>query len=737
MGCSLGRKNDIPSVAEDIRDKYAISNELLGRGSFGQVRIAVNFSTGVVCAVKIIQRDNKVGEWSNENMFRTEVDVIRNLQHEHVIKFYEVYEDTRFLYVVMEKCDGGEVFDKIRELKRFGEGDASKIGQQMLSGLAYIHSVSVIHRDIKAENYLFKSKDAVFPLRLIDFGMAKRKRSNEHLNGLCGSPHYLSPELIGQRYQEPTDIWSFGVLMFLMLYGRYPFDGNTPEEIMRRILQGKINWTHSCALSPLALSFLKRCIEKDASKRIEARHALRHEWIVTKKHEICPTLPQEIRAAAHSVSKIRFCNGGITAINEFQAKLSEADEDFSRGRRGSRLVTQEEIEEISLKKRARSGSVFSTMGRAPTNTELDEGKSGRKQQNRLSRISSFVVGGRVSDRISRFTQLMGPLPDLQNEASAPNNGVMPANRPEEGVFGLPPGGTNLPLQPTLSVPEDKLPSALGSILSRSSSFATTASKVSGCTQECGISYRQLSPLIEVLSDQPMVVDGEVRECEAPPQRLTPNSPLSMAQGSEENEDFDRMPELVREHLRPLCSSPSVHPATSPLNWASNARANQSADNISVRCLSSNRENISARCITSNRDMHQMTGTSFIHSNSNPDNAGNLGRRMSRALLSFFNAPEDRQWSKGSFPRPSTGSINHMTEYLGNIQEEVIDDLSAEYQKLYNPTSPTLEEFPDPETPRMKNGSWDSGSFEEAPQPSQGTVVFSSSDMIEESESREV
>eukprot|EP00397_Hematodinium_sp_SG-2012_P003366 GEMP01003374.1.p1 GENE.GEMP01003374.1~~GEMP01003374.1.p1 ORF type:complete len:859 (+),score=161.73 GEMP01003374.1:57-2579(+) len=401
MGCvcsRFGNNSEVSLVIEDIREKYALSNELLGRGSFGQVRTAVEFKTGVVCAVKIIQRDNKVGEWSNEAMFKTEVELIRNLDHTNIIKFYEVYEDPRFLYVVMEKCDGGEVFDKIRELRRFGEWDASNIGRQMLCGLHYIHNLDIVHRDVKAENFLFHTKDISAPLRLIDFGMAKRLVPGEYFTSLCGSPHYLSPELVGQRYQESTDLWSFGVLMYLMLYGRYPFDGNSPEEIMRNILTGVVNWTHSHVhLSPLAILFLKRFLVLDATKRISAKQALVHDWICTRKPDVKPAvLPQEVRAAAHSASKIRFNQNVISSVKDFQQKLSEAEDDYSRGKVGVRIVSHEE------KKHMRTWSVVnprrsigSSSRRNSTDTTMEEApvSYGRDMSLPIGRrLSNFMMG---------------------------------------------------------------------------------------------------------------------------------------------------------------------------------------------------------------------------------------------------------------------------------------------------------------------------------------------------------
>jgi len=331
------KKESSQSCVEDIRDKYIIGN-LLGSGSFGQVREASLRAPSrggthhQPRAVKIIQHDGKEGEWSSLAMFKTEVGLLQTIDSSYIIKYYDFYEDVFFLYVVMEKCDGGEVFQKIRELQRFGEVEASKIGKQMLLAIEYIHRLHVAHRDIKAENYLFLTTAPDSTLKMIDFGMATTVAPGEWLTVLCGSPHYLSPELIGQKYNHMTDIWAFGVLMYLMLFGHYPHEGKRSEDIMWKVLSENINWKSSkVALSNAAISFLGKVLEPRWDLRLTAEKALLDPWILGKFETMKPleNIPSQIREAAHSASKMRFGNQNAKA--ELEKKLEQINQSYTKG----------------------------------------------------------------------------------------------------------------------------------------------------------------------------------------------------------------------------------------------------------------------------------------------------------------------------------------------------------------------------------------------------------------------
>ena len=228
----------------------------------------------------MIEQDGEEGDWSNRALFRAEIKLLQSLDHENVIGYYDFYEDTSFLYVVMEKCNGGEVFNKLLQYRRFSEGNAIKIIRQIVNSIAYIHDLNIVHRDIKAENFLFKEDSLDSAIKMIDFGFATTIEPGQMLEELCGSPHYLAPELIGQKYSKPVDLWALGVLVYLLLYGKYPYDGANPQEIMKKILTQKVPWTHTKAqLSPSCIDFLTRLLQRNANKRITADACSNHNWL--------------------------------------------------------------------------------------------------------------------------------------------------------------------------------------------------------------------------------------------------------------------------------------------------------------------------------------------------------------------------------------------------------------------------------------------------------------------------
>lgn len=344
MGCGTSRtkvKKDpivlVPSKQEDIRDKYELG-AILGSGSFGQVRQAtLKAHPSTMRAVKMIERDNEDGEWSNQAIFVREVGLLQQINHENIIRYFDFYEDQHFLYVVMELCQGGEVFAKLVELRRFSEKNAALLGQQMLKAMAYIHKLHIAHRDIKAENFMLSEPVITSTVKMIDFGMATKFSDGQVLTELCGSPHYLAPELIGQKYSYRVDVWAFGVLMYLILYGHYPYDAKHPRDIMVKILTEPIRWQTKVKVSKNGLDFLKKVLDHEAKKRMTAEEALAHKWMQlpdTADTEV----PSEVLRSAHK--KVTASRKVIDPkIEEMRnAKLKQIEEDYGKGiRHGNRL----------------------------------------------------------------------------------------------------------------------------------------------------------------------------------------------------------------------------------------------------------------------------------------------------------------------------------------------------------------------------------------------------------------
>lgn len=343
MGCACSANGN--DAGEDIRQNYKIG-AVLGSGSFGQVRLCTRITDGEVFAVKIMAKTppKKSPKVDHEFMFKNEVDMLQQLEHENVVRFLEFYEDKHFLYAVMEKCDGGELFTKIVKNKKFTEADASALARQMLSAIHYVHSLQIVHRDIKAENFLFKQKEDPSPLLLIDFGMATRLVDNDKiLTQLCGSPHYVAPELIRRQYRFQVDMWALGVMIYLMLFGKYPFEAQDHKTIVQQILKTEPDYAKGTVRpSPLAVDFMKRLLAKNPERRMTAAEALEHAWVSDEMGEENAThsVPEEAIREAHRKSSVDRDELDRFQQRRYDSKLSQLDEDYVRGRHhGSRKLS--------------------------------------------------------------------------------------------------------------------------------------------------------------------------------------------------------------------------------------------------------------------------------------------------------------------------------------------------------------------------------------------------------------
>ncbi|KAI9809096.1 MAG: hypothetical protein M1825_002385 [Sarcosagium campestre] len=269
----------------------------LGRGATARVRLAKHAITGQLAAVKIISKaaaahvhrsssikgKDFVTEDPGEDRrmpfgIEREVVIMKLIQHEHVIALYDIWENRGELYLVLEYVDGGELFDYIVEVGRLREWEAIRYFRQILSGLTYCHGFNICHRDLKPENILL---DGDKNIKIADFGMAALQPTGSLLNTSCGSPHYASPEIVkGLRYHgEKADVWSLGVILFVILTGRLPFDHPNVKLLLDRVKAGK--FTLPAELTEQACDLIVRMLEVDPHKRISMDEIWRHP-LVTK-----------------------------------------------------------------------------------------------------------------------------------------------------------------------------------------------------------------------------------------------------------------------------------------------------------------------------------------------------------------------------------------------------------------------------------------------------------------------
>ncbi|XP_051119309.1 CDPK-related protein kinase [Andrographis paniculata] len=277
-------------------DKYEVGEEV-GRGHFGytcRAKFKKGELKGQPVAVKVIPKSKMTTAIAIEDV-RKEVKILRALTgHSNLIQFYDAFEDHENVYIVMELCEGGELLDRI--LSRGGkytEEDAKAVMIQILNVVAFCHLQGVVHRDLKPENFLFTSKEETSLLKAIDFGLSDFVRPDEKLNDIVGSAYYVAPEVLHRAYSTEADVWSIGVIAYILLCGSRPFWARTESGIFRAVVKAEPNYCEEPwpNLSSEAKDFVKRLLNKDPRKRMTAAQAICHPWI---KHTVNIKVPLDI-----------------------------------------------------------------------------------------------------------------------------------------------------------------------------------------------------------------------------------------------------------------------------------------------------------------------------------------------------------------------------------------------------------------------------------------------------------
>lgn len=263
-----------------LRDVYKISKKI-GDGAFSSVRKIKLRETGEKRAVKAIHKKSLTTEEERQMVF-TEVRILKILDHPNTIRLHEFYQDDKNYYIITEFCSGGELFDRIISGDMISEAVAAEYMQQILSVLVYLHDRNIAHRDLKPENLLMTNPSKEAGIKVIDFGSSKIFRPGEIMLERVGTPYYIAPEVLKNRYTEKCDIWSAGVIMYIMLCGFPPFGGNTDKEIMQKVSVGRFSfpspeWDN---VSFEAKDFIEKLLNPNDSTRVSAREAFAHPWLL-------------------------------------------------------------------------------------------------------------------------------------------------------------------------------------------------------------------------------------------------------------------------------------------------------------------------------------------------------------------------------------------------------------------------------------------------------------------------
>jgi len=323
------------NVDKDLNDEYDLELKVIGEGSYGMVKIAKMKLTGAVRAVKSIYKDS-VPDYSR---FKDEVECQASLDHPNIVKLFEVFTDARTVHLVMELCEGGELFERIitqtdEEGGGFGERDAADYMQQMLGAVSYLHTRDIAHRDIKPENFLMQDKSAKAQLKLIDFGLAK-KTNGKPMTTKAGTPYYVAPEVLSGSYDHTVDIWSCGVICYILLSGAPPFSGDDDPEILRNVKKQTLEFPEDDFedTSDAAKDFIRAMIERKPARRKTAHELLEDKWIKDKASVATGTVAKDVGdklAAFTRTTKMKKVTLSIIAQQVKDSDIKELRATFER-----------------------------------------------------------------------------------------------------------------------------------------------------------------------------------------------------------------------------------------------------------------------------------------------------------------------------------------------------------------------------------------------------------------------
>ncbi|KAH7300804.1 hypothetical protein KP509_24G079100 [Ceratopteris richardii] len=265
---------------EDFRELFEIGRKL-GQGQFGTTYLCIEKSSGIQYACKFIEKRKLVSREDVEDV-RTEIHIMHHLAGSpHIVTIYGAFEDSSYVYLVMELCNGGELFDRIVQRGHYSEREAARLINIIVSVVECCHSHGVIHRDLKPENFLFVNDQETSPLKAIDFGLSSFFQPGQVFRDVVGSPYYVAPEVLQRSYGPEVDVWSAGVILYILLSGVPPYWAETEQGIFYQVRYGVLDfssepWPH---ISENAKDLVRGMLNRDPGKRLTAHEVLSHPWI--------------------------------------------------------------------------------------------------------------------------------------------------------------------------------------------------------------------------------------------------------------------------------------------------------------------------------------------------------------------------------------------------------------------------------------------------------------------------
>ncbi|XAR69454.1 Non-specific serine/threonine protein kinase [Bertholletia excelsa] len=284
-------------TGREIEQRYELGREL-GRGEFGVTYLCTDKASGEVFACKSISK-KKLRTRVDIDDVRREVEIMKHLPpHPNIVSLKDTYEDDNAVHLVMELCEGGELFDRIVARGHYTERAAAAVTKTIVEVIQMCHKHGVMHRDLKPENFLFANKKETAALKAIDFGLSVFFKPGERFNEIVGSPYYMAPEVLKRNYGPEVDVWSAGVILYILLCGVPPFWAETEQGVAQAIIRSVVDFKRDPwpKVSDKAKDLVEKMLDPDPKRRLTAQQVLDHPWLQNAKKAPNVSLGETVRA---------------------------------------------------------------------------------------------------------------------------------------------------------------------------------------------------------------------------------------------------------------------------------------------------------------------------------------------------------------------------------------------------------------------------------------------------------
>ncbi|XP_071477478.1 serine/threonine-protein kinase H1 homolog [Diadema antillarum] len=364
-----------------VNAKYDIK-ALIGTGTYSRVVRVEHRSSKQPYAIKMVEKKRE-----GKQFWEVELNILRRVRHTNIIQLLEVFDGKDRIYMIMELATGGELFDRIVTRGNFTERDATYVLHMVLDAIRYLHGLGITHRDIKPENLLYYHPGNDSKIMITDFGLASYRRTtegpeNNMMRTICGTPEYIAPEILLRKpYNQSVDLWAIGVVAYILLSGRMPFDDDNRTRLYRKILRAKYSFTGDPwkDVSSAGKDFIDKLLVINPAERLGAVQALKHPWIVTNAAQSSlKNLQRSISQnwLKHTSTRSRSSRSARSTRSNHSNKSSKS----LRSNRGQR-VKAKDLDKLvkEMRKETRSDDVRYSSGGRPDAQERAPSKSGMSQ----------------------------------------------------------------------------------------------------------------------------------------------------------------------------------------------------------------------------------------------------------------------------------------------------------------------------------------------------------------------